>query len=197
MKQPGTFLILRYRSTWARLALVAFAGMIFSIAAMSLSAADMTNAYAQWVKPWAERPRTSAALNGAGLKLMVSCVRGEATAAALSAMTPLQRLDLAYHIQVSTAELATNGSLRSYHVSNTDAKTSTTRQLAPDDYQLLDAFLDRLPDDHAQLPPVGQRVVVQFVSEGQWRVRVYDGNQLPPAVNDLLRLLAQPYDKLF
>jgi len=128
---------------------------------------------------------------------MVSLVKGEADAAAVAAMTPLQRLDLAFHIQVSTAEVATNGSLRSYNVSNSDAKTSTVRRLAPEDFQLLDALLDRLPDDHAQLPPAGRRVIVQFLSSGQWQIRVYDGNQLPPEVQDLLSLLAKPYDKLF
>ena len=175
----------------------AFAAVIFSTTTLSLSAADATNAYAQWIKPWAERPTTSPALDGAGLKLMVSLVKGEANPAAVAAMTPLQRLDLAFHIQVSTAEVATNGSLRSYNVSNTDAKTSTVRQLAPEDFQLLDPLLNRLPDDQAQLPPAGQRVVVQFLSGGQWHVSVYDANKLPPEVSDLLNLLAKPYDKLF
>jgi hypothetical protein len=171
--------------------------MIFSIAAMPLSAADATNAYASWIKPWTERPTNSPALDGAGLKLMVSRVKGEAEAGAVAAMTPLQRLNLAYHISVSTAEVATNGCLRSYNVSNSDAKTSTVRRLAPEDFQLLDAMIGELPDDQGQLPPAGNRVVVQFLSNGQWRVRVYDGNHLPPAVNDLLTLLAKPYDKLF
>jgi len=174
-----------------------FVAVIFFTAALSLSAADTTNAYAQWIKPWSERPVTSPALDGAGLKLMVSLVKGEADATAVAAMTPLQRLDLAFHIEVSTAEVATNGSLRSYNVSNSDAKTSTVRRLAPGDFQLLDPMLERLPDDHAQLPPAGRRIIVQFLSGGQWQIRVYDGNKLPPEVQDLLNLLAKPYDKLF
>jgi hypothetical protein len=197
MKQHGHFSILRKRSSLATLVRSTFTAAIFFTAAVSLSAADATNAYTQWIKPWSERPVTSPALAGAGLKLMVSLVKGEADAAAVAAMTPLQRLDLAFHIQVSTAEVATNGSLRSYNVSNSDAKTSTVRRLAPEDFQLLDALLDRLPDDHAQLPPAGRRVIVQFLSSGQWQIRVYDGNQLPPEVQDLLSLLAKPYDKLF
>ena len=197
MKLHGQFSISPFSSPLATLARSAFAAVIFSTAALSLSAADATNAYAQWVKPWSERPTTSPALDGAGLKLMVSLVKGEAEAAAVAAMTPLQRLDLAFHIQVSTAEVATNGSLRSYNVSNSDAKTSTVRRLAPEDFQLLDPLFDRLPDDRSQLPPAGQRIVVQFLNDGQWRIRVYDGKNLPPEVNDLLQLLAKPYDKLF
>ena len=197
MKLHGHCLILLTSSSLATLVRSTFAAAIFFTVAISLSAADATNTYAQWIKPWSERPVTSPALDGAGLKLMVSLVKGEADAAAVAAMTPLQRLDLAYHIQVSTAEVATNGSLRSYNVSNSDAKTSTVRQIAPEDFQLLDALLNRLPDDHAQLPPAGQRIVVQFLNDGQWRIRVYDGKNLPPEVNDLLQLLAKPYDKLF
>lgn len=197
MKLHGQYSILPFSSPLATLARSVFAAVIFFSAAVSLSAADATNVYAKWVRPWSERPVTSPALDGAGLKLMVSLVKGETEAAAVAAMTPLQRLDLAYHIQVSTAEVATNGSLRSYNVSNTDAKTSTVRRLAPEDFQLLDALLDRLPDDHAQLPPAGRRVIVQFLSSGQWQIRVYDGNKLPPDVNGLLNLLAKPYEKLF
>ena len=173
----------------------ASAAIIFSAAAFSLSAADTTNAYAQWIKPWLAQPTNSPALDGAGLKLLVSRVQGEVGASA--AMTPVERLHLAFHIKVSAAEVATNGSFRSYVMSNTDAQTSTVRRLSAEDFQLLDPLLEQLPDDHAQLPPAGQRIVVQFLAAGQWHVRVYDGNKLPPEVTDLLNLLAKPYDKLF
>jgi len=112
-------------------------------------------------------------------------------------MTPLQRLDLAYHIKVSAAEVATNGGFRSYAVSNIDARTSAVRRLSAEDFQRLDQLLSVLPEDNSQLPPAGNRVVLQVRADGQWRVRVYDGNNLPPEAQSILNLLARPYRKLF
>ena len=174
-----------------------FVAVFFSVAEFSLAAADTNSTYAHWIKPWSAHPATSPALAGAGLKLLVSNVRGEAEVTAVSAMTPMQRLDLAYHIRVSATEVATNGAVRSYVVSNTDARTSDARWLSPGQLQLLDQLIAQLPDDASQLPPAGNRVVLQTFSNGQWCVRVYDGNHLPTEVQSVLSFLAQPYGKLF
>lgn len=181
---------------WRKISLLLLSGFFFA-AGFAAPAADSAATYASWIKPWLERPVTSPALDGAGLKLIVSRVQGEAEAAASTAMTPVERAQLAYHIQVAAAEVATNGSVRTYTVCNTDARSSAVRQIVADDFQLLDALLAQLPDDHAQLPPAGERLVVQFLDGGQWRIRVYDGKNLPLEVKDLLALLAKPYDKLF
>lgn len=170
--------------------------VIFAVA-LSAFAADSATTYANWIKPWLEQPVTSPALAGAGLKLIVSRVQGEADTAAVTAMTPVERAQLAYRIKVAAAEVATNGYLRTYFISNTDARSSAVRSLATGDWALLDPLLAQLPDDHARLPPAGERLVVQFLNDGQWRVRVYDGKNLPLEVKDLLALLAKPYDKLF
>ena len=184
-------------SRLARLACGALLTGYFIIAAQPLLAADADPAYARWVKPWTERAATSPALDGAGLKLIVSCVQGETNAAAVAAMSPKERLNLAYHLRVSTTEIATNGWCRSYVVSNTDARTSPSRQMASGDWAMLDALLSRLPADDSQLPPAGQRVIIQIWADGQWQIHVYDGNNLPPEVANVLTLLARPYDKLF
>jgi hypothetical protein len=172
------------------------AAAIFA-ATLSTFAADSATTYANWIQPWRERPVTSPALGGAGLKLIVSRVQGEADAAAVAAMNPVERAQLAYRIKVAAAEVATNGNLRTYFISNTDARSSTARPLTAGDWALLDPLLQQLPDDHAQLPPAGERIVVQFLDGGQWRVRVYDGKNLPLEVKDMMALLARPYDKLF
>ena len=174
-----------------------FVAVVIFAAALSMFAADSATTYANWVKPWLERPVTSPALAGAGLKLIVSRVQGEADTAAVTAMTPVERAQLAYHIKVAAAEVATNGNVRTYFISNTDARSSAVRSLAAGDLALLDPLLAQLPDDRAQLPPAGERIVVQFLNDGQWHVRVYDGKNLPLEVKDLLALLAKPYDKLF
>jgi len=179
----------------AKLVSRACVAVIFFAAAFSSSAADSTNAYAKWIEPWTERPVTSPALAGVELKLIVSKVQGETNAAAVAAMTPVQRIYLAYHIQVSAAEVATNGSFRSYVVS--DARTGDVRWLSPNELWQLDQLISILPDDNSQLPPAGNRIVVQFRADGQWHVRVYDGNNLPPEVQGVLSLLARPYGKLF
>jgi len=181
---------------WRKIAFLLLSGVFIAVG-FSASAADASANYANWIKPWLEQSKTSSALNEAGLKLIVSRVQGEAEADVVAAMTPVKRAQLAYHIQVSAAEVATNGSCRTYTVCNTDARSSAVRQIIADDFQLLDALLAQLPDDHAQLPPAGERLVVQFLDGGQWRIRVYDGKKLPLEVKDLMVLLAKPYQKLF
>ena len=78
-----------------------------------------------------------------------------------------------------------------------DARTSGVAWLTAPNVRLLDAMLGQLPPDHSQLPPAGDRVVVQVLVDGQWQVHVYDGNQLPPEATDVLKFLAKPSDKLF
>jgi hypothetical protein len=157
------------------------------------SAADA--AYAAWTKPWAERPLTSPALGDAGLKAIVSTITGEAGQDAVAKMNPVERLNLAYRIRVAATEVATNAVCRNYFVSNTGAEAGGSRPMNEADFQKLTELLGQLPDDHAQLPPAGRRVVVQIAENGQWRVRVYDGNQLPPEVKALLDQLANPFDR--
>ena len=163
--------------------------------AFFLHANDVQTPYDTWIKPWTERPATSESLGGSGLKAVVSIVAGEKDFSSVTNMTPVQRLELAFHIKVSTSEVATNGACRNSFVSNTDAESGAARQLAPEQFQKLGETLAQLPDDHSQLPPAGRRVVVQVWENNQWRVRVYDGNKLPPEVKSLLDLLANPFDK--
>jgi len=169
------------------------AAALFLAAANHSWATDASTYYASWIKPWAERPTTSAALGGTELKAVVSIVTGEADANKVADMTPAERLNLAYHIKVATTEIATNGASHDYFVSNTSTKNIAPRQLSPEDLQKLNSLLAQLPDDHAQLPLAGRRVVVQTLENGQWRVRVYDGNKLPAEVKSLLDQLANPY----
>ncbi|HEY5345281.1 MAG TPA: hypothetical protein VIK62_02935 [Verrucomicrobiae bacterium] len=174
-----------------------FTAIIFSTAAVSLPAAEATNTYAKWIKPWMEQPAISPTLNGAGLKLVVTSVRGEVDEATVTAMTPVQRIYLSYHLKVAATEVATNGNFRSYVVSNTYAEPGNVRQLSPENFQQLDQLLAKLPEDNSQLPPAGNRIVLQVLADGQWRVRVYDGSNLPPEVKAVLSLLAKPAAKLF
>ena len=197
MKLHGKQALVPASSKLARLVASLFVAIIFSTTTLPLSAADTDTTYARWIKPWAERSATSPALDGAGLKLIVSCVEGETNAAAVAAMSPKDRLTLAYHLRVSTTEIATNGWCRSFVVSNTNARTSPNRQMAPADWGMLDTLLSQLPSDNGQLPPAGRRVIIQIWAADQWQVHVYDGNNLPPEVTNVLALLARPYDKLF
>jgi hypothetical protein len=170
--------------------------ILFLIAAFSLRAADSATSYETWIKPWVGRPATSPTLNGTGLKLVVSVISGEKDFSAVTNMTPVERVELAYHIKVAASEVATNGAYRSYFVSNTEAKPGAVYQFSTDEFQKLTEALAQLPEDNAQLPPAGRRVVVQVWENSQWRVRVYDGNHLPSEVKTLLNLLANPFDKL-
>ena len=197
MKPHGKCSIISAQSSFAMFARCIFVAIIFSTVVASLSAAEATNTYANWIKPWMEQPATSPTLNGAGLKLVVTSVRGEVDQATVIAMTPVQRIYLSYHLKVAATEVATNGNFRSYVVSNTYAEPGEVRQLSPEDFRQLDQLLAKLPEDNSQLPPVGNRIVLQVFTDGQWRVRVYDGANLPPEVKAVLSLLAKPADKLF
>jgi hypothetical protein len=187
-KSPVFAQILRPRFLFC----VALAALVYAVA-QPLYAAENPTPYEKWTKSWAERPATSAALGGVELKAIVSLITGEASPEAVAGMTPVDRLKLAYKIKVAATEVAASGKYRSYFVSNTDSKTEGSRQFSDEDRQKLDQLLAQLPDDHAQLPPAGRRVVVQTRENGAWHVRVYDGNQLPAEVKSLLDLLANPY----
>lgn len=164
-------------------------------AAETDDAAAAPDAYARWVKPWAERPLTSPALGGVELKALVTTVRGEVPLSVVTNMTPLERLEQSYRLKISTTEVAANGDCHSAFISNTETKSAPVRRLSSDELNRLDEELARLPDDHAQLPPPGGRVIVQTPENGAWRVRVYDGTQPPAEVKAVLDLLANPFDR--
>ena len=180
---------------WGRRTLLAFALLAAIsplLAADAGGGASAASAYAKWIKPWAAKPTTSPVLGGAELKVMVTTVSGESSSSTVAKMTPLERLYQSYQIKVSTAEVATNGDYRSYFISNTDALTTPVHRLSANDLQQLTQWLAQLPDDNAQLPPPGQRVIVQVLEDDEWQVHVYDGTKAPASVNSILDLLANP-----
>jgi hypothetical protein len=174
-------------------ALILFGTVCATLAADAVADAS---AYAAWIKPWAARPVNSAALGDGGLACIVTTVSGEALLSPATQLTPLQRLDSAYRIRVSAAEVATNGAAYCYFVSNTETKSSPVKLLPADSFDQLKQLLVQLPEDNSQLPPPGRRIVVQVLENGQWRVRVYDGTKAPQALKSILGLLANPFDKI-
>lgn len=193
MRTPDKALAFHARSKLLASLRAGLAALVFLAAANHSWAADAATYYASWIKPWAERPTTSAALGGTELRAVVSIVTGEADANKVADMTPAERLNLAYHIKVATTEIATNGASHDYFVSNTSTKSTAPRQLSPEELQKISDLLTQLPDDNAQLPLAGRRVVVQTLENGQWHVRVYDGKTLPVEVKSLLDQLSNPY----
>lgn len=162
----------------------------------SANSASPTPEYAHWIKSWQERPTTNSIPNGPQLKAVVTIVQGEAPVSAITNMTPVQRLYVAYRIRVVGTEISTNGLYRCYFTSNTDAKSAMLRSLSPENLKQLDHLLSHLPDDHGKLPPPGQRVVVQVLKHGQWDIHVYDGTAMPPQIHSLLALIHNPFYQL-
>lgn len=193
MKTPHKTIVFREGSRRSSWLLAGLTTLVLLLAAGRSWAADSATFYGAWVKPWTERPATSAALDNAELKAIVSIVAGEADANKIADMTPAERLAISYHIKVAATEIATNGACRDYFVSNTSNKSTEARQLSAADQQKLTNQLAQLPDDNAQLPLAGRRVVVQTRENGQWHIRVYDGRKLPAEVKSLLDQLANPY----
>lgn len=179
----------------------AFIAGVFLAAVLALRAEDASpklNAlsdYARWTRPWSEHATNSAQLGGAELKLVVTTVSGEQPLSVVTNMTPLERLNLAYHLKTVGSEISTHGRCWSYFASNTESKGTPVRQLSDDELKQLDDLLAHLPDDDLKLPPPGQRLVVQVFEHGHWRIRVYDRNTAPPEVVSLLKLIANPFDK--
>jgi len=170
-------------------------------AALSVRAADSTNSlssvadYARWVKPWADRSITNSRPAGEELKVIVTLVSGEPALSAVTNMTALERLNLAYRIKVTASEITTNGSCRSYFTSNAALYEVSPRQLSAEDLKRLDGLLLHLPDDGLKLPPPGQRIIVQVLERNHWRIRVYDRDTAPPEIRLLMELIANPFDQ--
>lgn len=172
--------------------------VLSALAAVPLFAAGDENvpaSYAAWVRPWAGRPTDSGLLAGTAPKWVVTVISGEAEVAAVTNMTALERLELAYHIRTAATEIATNGLHRAYLVSNSGVRLGALRNFSEKEMAKFDQLLSQLPDDHGQLPPAGRRVAVQTWEAGRWHIRVYDGNQPSPELKALLRLLANPFEK--
>lgn len=172
---------------------------VFLAAACALKAEspklNSASGYARWIRPWSEHATNSPQLGGAGLKLAVTIVSGEKPLSVVTNMSPLERLNLAYHLRTAGTEISTNGLCWSYFASNTDSQQTPVRRLSAVELKQLDGLLARLPSDHQTLPPPGKRVIVQVLEQGHWRIRVYDGNTAPPEVVSLLKCLANPFDK--
>lgn len=193
MQTPDKTIVFRKETWFSRLIQIGVIALVLFSALDHSWAADSATIYGAWVKPWTERPAASTALGDTELKVIVSIVAGEADANKIADMTPAERLAISYHIKVAATEIATNGICRDYFVSNTSNKSTEPRQLSTADWQKIIDQLAQLPDDHAQLPLAGRRVVVQTRENGQWHVRVYDGRKLPAEVKKLLDQLANPY----
>lgn len=187
-------------SRWATRRLRALTVCVLTGAVFSASAADSageastTTDYARWIKPWSEHTNSSSRL-GAELKVVVTFVAGERPLSVVTNLTPVQRLDLAYHLKTAGSEITTNGACWSYYASNLAAKEAPVRQLSADELQQLDELLAHLPDDNQTLPPPGKRVIVQVLEAGHWRIRVYDLTTVPAEVRALLTFIANPFEK--
>ena len=170
-------------------------GVVFSVSAAEPTgtASAMTD-YARWIKPWSEHTNSSSRL-GVELKVVVTFVSGEQPLSVVTNLTPVQRLNLAYHLKTAGTEITTNGACWSFFASNSTATEAPIRWLSPGELKQLDELLAGLPDDGQTLPPPGKRVIVQALEAGHWDVRVYDLTSAPAEVRALLTFIGNPFEK--
>lgn len=198
MKYLGALQMIDRNSRWSARLLRALAICVLAGAVVSVSAAEtagnLSADYARWIKPWSEHTNMSSRL-GAELKVVVTFVSGEKPLSVVTNLTPVERLNLAYHLKTAGSEVTANGACWSYFASNVSATEAPVRQLTAAELQQLDELLAHLPDDGSALPPPGRRIIVQVREQGRWRIGVYDRTSAPPEVQAILKLIGNPFAK--
>jgi len=200
MKYQGALQIIDRNSRWTARLLRALTVCVLTGAVFNVSAADSTSElstmadYSRWIKPWSEHTNVSSRLGGE-LKAVVTIITGERPLSVVTNLTPVERVNLAYHLRTAGSEITTNGTCWSYFASNLSANEAPIRQFTPGELKQLDDLLAQLPDDNLSLPPPGQRIVVQVREQDHWRIRVYDRATAPLEIRTLLILIGNPFDK--
>lgn len=84
--------------------------------------------------------------------------------------------------------ISTDGEGRWFSRGSLGTKGSCCSKIGKLQLERIDQLLARLPEDHSQIPPNGQRVLFQIPESGKYKARVYDLANAPDEILELLRL---------
>jgi WD40 repeat protein len=93
-----------------------------------------------------------------------------------------------YRVSVRSYAVSTKGTISFYRNSQSAIQGGGPWTLPAEDFITLQALAASLPDDGAQLPPPGHRLVLQAARGTGVEARVYDRANMPDGVLEILRL---------
>jgi WD40 repeat protein len=149
--------------------------------------------YEEWIRPYRIGPlhmgpgfiRSASADDGSRAILVITAVEGDD----LKPDEPnLKVPGDGDRITRYGCSVSTEGRVSFFQYSAYGAKGGGYPAIPSEDLHRLKQLLQNLPDDHAQLPPAGRRVVLQVPDGDQVLARAYDRANMPDQVLEILRL---------
>ena len=145
--------------------------------------------YDEWIKPctakaesgWFPGPKGATANVETPLKLIVTVVENDEPQAKGEELSFSRK-------SVYGCQVAIDGQVRYFFHGPRGSKGSGYPKIPDADRKRLDKLLLKLPDDGAQLPPPGRRLVLQVPKGNHCQARVYDRANAPDEVWETLRL---------
>ncbi len=144
-----------------------------------------TTNYDEWVKRFVEQPMRL------DVKIGITTVLGEEYAAGATNQYGWDAFTARHYEYSSTVYM--NGTVGAQAMGPHGSMGGWPPKLSDDELRRLDELLAKLPDDGSRLPPTGRRVELTVREGDHWRVRVYNGSNLPPQVVEIRRII-RDYD---
>lgn len=93
-----------------------------------------------------------------------------------------------YRVSRRSLSVSVDGTISFSTVSSMDVSGGGPGTLPKDNFEELNQLLTRLPDDGSKLPPLGHRIVLRVATGDKIVARVYDLENMPEKVLEILRL---------
>lgn len=93
-----------------------------------------------------------------------------------------------YRVSRDSLSISVDGTISSSTVSSMDFSGAGPGMLPKDNFEKLNELLRQLPDDGSRLPPPGHRIVLRVATGDKIVARVYDLENMPETVLEILRL---------
>jgi hypothetical protein len=139
--------------------------------------------YTKWIKRYRRRPKPL--LRGfVAAKVWVTIWSIEC-----EGNTPVSRSQTSCPSPMNMCQVSSSGLVTCQQTTCCPGFSGSYRKLKPKELEQLKMLLPHLPDDFAHLPPLGQRLVIQVVDKRSVKIRVYDWQQLPKPVKNVVDLV--------
>jgi WD40 repeat protein len=141
--------------------------------------------YDLWIRRYRSGPLKGALGDNNKIKLKITAVEGDDRNPDDKANSLIQFGDLV--VQYGCA-ISVEGTISYFRISPFDVKGGGLSELPSENIEKLNQLITDLPDDRAELPPPGRRLVIQVAAENGVLARVFDRANAPDEILQILRV---------